>query len=695
VPWQHVDFTVNRNRFLGYLTAACSLALLAPLLWPLLTGRVFVNTDLHWFHLPTRFLYQQALASGDTVLWTPSIFSGFYIHGEGQAGLFHPLHQALYRLLPLGAAFNLEFIINYLMAFAGTFWFMRRLRFAGVPALLGAMLFTFCGFNLLHHAHINMLAVVAHMPWLLAAADLLIVDDRPRARALAFAAVALILGSELLIGFPQAVYWNAIALAAFGTFRAWETRRWRRLAECGGAAAIGVLLGSIQLLPTLDVAAHSTRVDRKVDFALTYSLHPNNVIQLWSPRFFREGVPGGEGRFHEYGLYSSALLTLALPWVWIRRQALLERRALIVAATVFAVLALLLALGRYGGIGVLLAELPVFRDIRAPARHIVLVQFALVVLAVVTFEDLLAIAEGRRREISGSVPALWVPLGLAAATTIALNSGRLPFGKHTFATIAQAAPGIAWIAAVTLLVYLAGRRVAWALAALVIVTTMDLAMWGMRYVYRNPAQPVDAVAAAAPRAPDETAASYAFVERDPYLSNVLVLRGYRLTSGYAGLFPASRHPLEGERTRVLSGTRWVFPPDGVRRPFEGAVDRVRLLDEHGQPASGSVNLAVDRPGRLVAEIDAPGLRVVAFTERLHAGWSATAGDAPLQVVPVEGDFLGCVVDGGVQRVTLTFMPRSFVYGSGLSAIGMFVLVGILFVTQRRARISVVPSHTTT
>ncbi len=105
---------------------------------------------------------------------------------------------------------------------------------------------------------------------------------------------------------------------------------------------------------------------------------------------------------------------------------------------------------------------------------------------------------------------------------------------------------------------------------------------------------------------------------------------------------------------------------------------MRLLDEQGQTATGSARLSVDRPGRLVAEVDAPGRRVLAFTERFHDGWSATIDGAPLQTVRVEEDFLGCVVDAGVHRVTLRFMPKSFVYGSILSAIGAALLAGVLF-----------------
>ena len=38
-------------------------------------------------------------------------------------------------------------------------------------SLFGGLVFTFCGFNLLHFVHVNAIAVVAHMPWLLYAID--------------------------------------------------------------------------------------------------------------------------------------------------------------------------------------------------------------------------------------------------------------------------------------------------------------------------------------------------------------------------------------------------------------------------------------------------------------------------------------------------------------------------------------------
>ena len=91
--------------------------------------------------------------------------------------------------------------------------------------------------------------------------------------------------------------------------------------------------------------------------------------------------------------------------------------------------------------------------------------------------------------------------------------------------------------------------------------------------------------------------------------------------------------------------------------------------------------SIDRDS-LVAQTDSPGRRILAFTERFHDGWSATIDGAPVPMVRVEGDFLGCLVDSGVHRVDLRFMPRSFVYGSILSAIGAALLAGVLIVRLR-------------
>src|SRR5262249_40360961 len=193
------------------LIALCTVALFVPLLLPLATGRVFTKDDLGALHLPFRYLYREALRSGGSWLWTSAYHSGFYLHGEGEAGMTHPLHWLLYRFLPLGPAFNVEIAATYIAMLAGTGVLLLRLDLAAEAAWFGAMVFTFSGFNLFNLMHVNHIAAVAHMPWLLFAVHVLMRSDDRRHRLLAFAGGALIVGSLLLVGNPQYVWLSGVA----------------------------------------------------------------------------------------------------------------------------------------------------------------------------------------------------------------------------------------------------------------------------------------------------------------------------------------------------------------------------------------------------------------------------------------------------------------------------------------------------
>ena len=140
---------------------------LAPLLVPLLLGRVFTRDDLAALHLPFRFLYQRALVDGHLLWWTDAYHSGFFIHGAGEAGITHPLHMALYRFLPLGPAFNLEIIASYMFLLIGTALFMKRLGLSADAALFGGATFAFGSFNIFNLMHVNHIATFAHEPWML------------------------------------------------------------------------------------------------------------------------------------------------------------------------------------------------------------------------------------------------------------------------------------------------------------------------------------------------------------------------------------------------------------------------------------------------------------------------------------------------------------------------------------------------
>ena len=66
-----------------------------------------------------RYLYQEAIRHGDTYCGRRPCTRTSTFRVKARPDSFIPLHQLLYRLLPLGSAFDLELIVNYRWRFAG------------------------------------------------------------------------------------------------------------------------------------------------------------------------------------------------------------------------------------------------------------------------------------------------------------------------------------------------------------------------------------------------------------------------------------------------------------------------------------------------------------------------------------------------------------------------------------------------
>ncbi len=74
-----------------------------------------------------------------------------------------------------------------------------------------------------------------------------------------------------------------------------------------------------------------------------------------------------------------------------------------------------------------------------------------------------------------------------------------------------------------------------------------------------------------------------------------------------------------------------------------------------------------------------------MAERFHRGWHAASEHGPCDVLPVFGDYLGCVVEPGVDRVIFAFAPDSVRPGLRMSGIGVaLTIVAMLLVGYRRA-----------
>jgi hypothetical protein len=685
------------------LAALVSFAALAA---PFFMGRVYIADDLGEFHLPIRNFYAQQLTRGEPFDWMPSLYGGFYVAAEGQLGAYHPLHLILYRWLPLGAAFDLELLASYPLMFVGMFCFVRRLVERRDAALFGALAFTFCGFNLLHFVHPNAVAIVAHLPWLLFAIDVALRSESIRQRAAAELGIGLLTASQLLLGYPQYVWFSLLAETAFVVWRACEQgAKARRIGLVVFGKVTGALAAGIQLVPTLAVFWQSTRQTADAAFADTGSLHPLNLVQFLAPYLFQTRVVGQNT--HELGLYAGAVPLLLCIWLVAQRRWLGRFRPLALGLCVCGALALLLAAGQFGGVYRLQMLIPLANRFRFPCRAIVLVQLCIAVGAAVAMA--LLFDRINRRDLDGQPRRSRVLVVSFLASTALAIVGPLAWPQYAAGPLlVWSGPMLVGIAAC--LIALAERGARGAAAALVVFTALDLSCYGLSYsVYERTADLHDFVAAIS--LPPESGNARVAVAEDragTRTGDRMLLAGLARLDGYAGLEPEKMLDYCQTPALRLGGAGWLLQSSSgqqaSRRSWSriqptaprarlvtrvvgqeqlGGVEQLGLETATTQPPlvlpeaeAGTARVVADLPGRITIDSHAATRQLLVTTESFDAGWQAMADGRPAQIVRVNGDFLGCVVEAGEHRIVLEFRPSSFRAGALVSACGLGLMLSM-------------------
>jgi hypothetical protein len=707
-------------------------ALFIILAWPIFTCQIYTANDLGEFHLPLRSFYAEQLSRSERFDWCSGLYCGFYLTGEGQLGAYHPLHWLLYRTLPLWLAFDLECWVSYPMLFAGLYLFLRRWRIDRAGSLFGAMAFTFGSFNLLHFVHPNAIAIIAHLPWLLWATDVLFDPKAWRNRPWAFTAIALLTASQLLLGYPQYVLFS-LAVEA-GYVIALSIRNRTALASGAsislmavwvGALLLGAMIGAVQLLPTLDALNHSVRHSASAEptvLSTEGSLVPLNLVQLVAPYLFRDRVAGQNTT--ELGLYVGAgPLVLALWWLSSGHGPRRRFRVLTTAATVCALLALLWAFGDRGPLGWLQRNVPLLNSFRLPCRAIVIFQLAIAVLAALGMASLLKRDRPRRLPVRSRL----VPLFALSALAAGVASLRWP--DH-ISSLPLVAVGPLLFAAAIWLVNRADAGARWALPALVLLSAADLGCYGMSAgIFQNVQTLSDFVSNtdAPPGAPEARIAmdlvagtEQAPGQKTPRLGNRILLAGWKRVDGYAGLEPARQLDYRSLAALSAAGTAWASavaaaqierPADPVTKaerepnwtrlanPRPRAwlvtsaipstdpaadIDRIDLVGEAlidtaktqalVPTPKGSVEIQTDRPSNFIATTDCPGTQLLIVNESFHSGWKATIDGQFAYALRANGDFLGLIVPAGQHEIRLTFQPDSLRYGRLASSFGVGLMI---------------------
>ncbi len=404
--------------------------------------------DLAPFLFPNYHFAAEQIKQGVIPLWNPHLYGGVPFAADLQNGLFYPLNLLLFFVVREVRYEHLQGFVVLHFWLAGTTMYAclrgtraAAIRLSPLAAFAGALAFAFSDLFIVQLGNLNMIAAAAWLPLVF-----LCFEQAVRHRSAARAALAgIVLAIAFLAGHVQITLMTMLLLGLYALWVAAERSGWLRVEEEGMGwagqrtlqqrthslllllvtVAVAVGLSALLLLPAYELSQQTPRALVSYPEAAQYSLHPGQLVGLLLPNFFGRDPAVYWGPWERVPTGYVGVLTLGLALLG---AALRPRRR----STFFAMAALaglLLALGGSSiAHGWLYAFVPGFNQLRAPARFVLLMDFALAVLAARGLAYLLRGSPATRTALRRWLPpvargiavllAVGVPLGYFALLTM-------------------------------------------------------------------------------------------------------------------------------------------------------------------------------------------------------------------------------------------------------------------------------------
>ncbi len=399
--------------------------------------------DLLSFLFPLYRFAAQSLKGGEVPLWNPYLYGGAPFAADIQTGLFYPINLLLFFLVPkiTFRALELISVLHFFLAGAFMYLCLRFIRKEGrigrLASLAGAIAFMFSDLFIIHFGNLNMIAAASWLPLVFLFYHRALTERRVNYALLA----GLFLGVAILAGHIQPIFHILFLLGLYLLYRLYLACREDRRAIplLLGLTALTVLIAlgatAFLLLPGYEMMQLSVRAQISYEEAARFSLSPAQLIGLLNPGFF------GRGPRLSWGLWDRVEVGYigVLPLVLASLALLFRRDGLTRFLLVLAIISLLLALGDSAILhGWLYGLVPGFKQLRAPARFIFLLDFALAFLAALGLDAILRPLRHGKHALFKGVLRLSFPAFLAITlVTLPLAYGVLIYSQDKDPVILQ------------------------------------------------------------------------------------------------------------------------------------------------------------------------------------------------------------------------------------------------------------------
>ena len=353
------------------------------------SGNTLYGSDFIFYFYPVKhFLYEYICTNGSLPFWNPYLFSGTPFIANIQASMFYPL-GFLYYLIPTEIAYLYSTILHCILGSIFMYRFMRSLSVSKPGSFLSGFIFIFNGY-FMAHLYAGHLSFVQNYIWI--PLIFLFLIRFSQSGSFKYAVISgLILGVQILGGFPQIAFYTILVIMAYllfyaiGRVRAGEPKR----AITVGIGlviilCVGFSLAAVQVLPTLEFSVLSGRAGGvSYEFATSDSLNPKDFLAFLIPDIFGNVVDNtywkspGIWHFWETCGYVG-ILPLLLIFIKMEHGYL---RSLRLFCTFIIIGSLFLALGKHNPLYPMIYELPGFGSFRIPSQIIFLYIFGIAILS--------------------------------------------------------------------------------------------------------------------------------------------------------------------------------------------------------------------------------------------------------------------------------------------------------------------------
>ncbi len=276
---------VTRSDWFVAIAIGCALSLGV---WhELLTGGGIVGGDTYPYFFPQKDAMADGFAHGELPLWHDRTGLGYPLHAESQAGIFYPTNQLLYRLFAVNTAYNASILLHYALAFVFAWRFCRSQALSNASALLAAMVFVYGWFPARLSLEWSIIGGVWFPCCLWLTERLISRPGRSAGCLLALAFATHLLAGHFTLAFITQLCCLGYALLMEGRSRVGDMGHNESLGRIKAGAivtsaiAVGILLASLQLIPTLELRQLSQRDGSNAVFNPAYGhLPPVYLSQL-------------------------------------------------------------------------------------------------------------------------------------------------------------------------------------------------------------------------------------------------------------------------------------------------------------------------------------------------------------------------------------------------------------------------------